>query len=310
MTWLSALVIALVLALSSPSAFGQTATTTNPIAACSGQPLTPAYGACIGRVLDARATSSQYRILWGADYIIEEYKDGLDELWLAEPYTLLCHYQWPSPTLRGGKTCAELGLPHNPALVDSYGPQRHLPRPSGRSYPQPPPVVIEDAPELGTGPGEEDPEDPEPEEPETPQEPVGLLEVPANGSFQSGIGYVSGWVCEAERVSIVIDGGLHLPPVAREISRGDTEAICGDQDNGFILHWNYNLMGDGTYTAALVVDGKTLQENRFTVTTLGEEFVRGAAGECSIPDFPSAGETARFMWQEPVQGLVLVPPTD
>ena len=112
------------------------------------------------------------------------------------------------------------------------------------------------------------------------QEPVGSLEVPGNGSFQSGIGYVSGWVCDAERVAIVIDGGLHLPPVARNISRGDTEAACGDQNNGFITQWNWNLMGDGTYTAALVVDGKTLQESRFTVTTLGEEFVRGAERGC------------------------------
>ena len=152
--------------------------------------------------------------------------------------------------------------------------------------------------------------EPEPEGPNTPQEPVGNLEVPANGSFQSGIGYVSGWVCDAERVAIVIDGGLHLPPVARNISRGDTEAVCGDQDNGFILHWNYNLMGDGTYTAALVVDGKTLQENRFTVTTLGEEFVRGVERDVVVNDFPGPGENTRLRWQEPVQGFVLVPPTD
>ncbi len=108
-----------------------------------------------------------------------------------------------------------------------------------------------------------------------------------------------------------MNGGLHLPPVARNISRGDTEAVCGDRENGFILLWNWNLMGEGRHTAELVVDGRTIQSTTFTITTLGEEFVRGAAGECSIPDFPSVGETARFLWQEPVQGLVLVPdPTD
>ena len=138
-------------------------------------------------------------------------------------------------------------------------------------------------------------------------EPVGNLEVPSDGSFQSGIGYVSGWVCEGRSVSIVIDGGLHLPPVARNIARGDTEAVCGDQDNGFILQWNYNLMGDGTYTAALVVDGQTLQENRFTVTTLGKEFIRGLERDVDVTDFPAPGEITRFRWQEAVQGLVLVP---
>ena len=101
----------------------------------------------------------------------------------------------------------------------------------------------------------------------------GAVEVPADGSFQSGIGSVSGWVCEGR--SAVIDDGLHLPPVARNISRGDTEEGCGDQDNGFILVWNWNLMGDGDYTASLVVDGQTIQRNTFTVTTLGQEYIRG-----------------------------------
>ena len=133
------------------------------------------------------------------------------------------------------------------------------------------------------------------------------LEVPANGSFQSGIGYVSGWACEAERVAIVIDGGLHLPPVARNIARGDTEAVCGDQDNGFITQWNWNLMGEGTYTAALVVDGQTMQSNTFTVTTMGQEFIKGLERDVEVQDFPSPGEITRLRWQEPVQGFVLVP---
>ena len=133
------------------------------------------------------------------------------------------------------------------------------------------------------------------------------VEVPGNSSFQSGIGYVSGWVCDAETVAIVIDGGLHLPPVARHISRGDTEAVCGDQNNGFVLLWNWNLIGEGTYTAALVVDGRTVQENRFTVTTLGEEFVTGLDLDVVVTDFPSPRESITLRWQQGVQGFVLVP---
>ena len=203
-----------------------------------------------------------------------------------------------------GRSCAQLRLPPIGASLTRASTRIHSEAPVNlppgyswygeRPEPTPPPTT------------RRPPTTPEPEL-ETPQEPVGNLEVPANGSFQSGIGYVSGWVCEAERVSIVIDGGLYLPPVARNIARGDTEEVCGDQDNGFILHWNYNLMGDGTYTAALVVDGKTLQENRFTVTTLGEEFVRGVERDVVVNDFPGPGENTRLRWQEPVQGFVLVP---
>ena len=42
------------------------------------------------------------------------------------------------------------------------------------------------------------------------------------------------------------------------------------------------------------------------MATFGEEFVVGARGECTIPDFPSPGETARFVWNESTQHLELV----
>lgn len=130
------------------------------------------------------------------------------------------------------------------------------------------------------------------------------LEVPSDGSFQSGIGFISGWVCEGSRVELLIDDTSRLS-VATGISRDDTEAFCGHTRNGFITQFNWNLIGEGQHTVSLIVDGEPLQTNTFTVTTLGEEFVRGASGECTITDFPSTGETATFRWQEPVQGLVL-----
>ena len=83
--------------------------------------------------------------------------------------------------------------------------------------------------------------------------------------------------------------------------------MCGDQNNGFVLLWNWNLMGEGTYTAALVVDGRTVQENRFTVTTLGEEFMTGLERDVVVTDFPSPGESITLRWQQGVQGFVLVP---
>ena len=148
-------------------------------------------------------------------------------------------------------------------------------------------------------------------EPETPQEPVGNLEVPANGSFQSGIGYISGWVCNG-RVEIVLSDYNYndvqrLNSVPRWVYRGDTEAACGDMDNGFITQWNWNLLGEGQHTARLVVDGQTIQSNTFTVTTLGEEFIRGLERDVEVTDFPSTGETTRLRWQEAIQGFVLVP---
>ena len=56
--------------------------------------------------------------------------------------------------------------------------------------------------------------------------PPHVLENPAPGSFQSGIGLISGWVCDAQAITISFDGG---PPqeAAYGTSRGDTQAACG-----------------------------------------------------------------------------------
>ena len=318
MTWLMLVMTWLMLVLS-PSAFGQTAFTPPPY---DPEVCTPGDRTthCLRTTPPPYDTSTvegyrEWAIWYAADECKTERNDSREihsrEVYISDAlfiwrfrnrrntedgftlvpacgsrFVAICHTEPPFRNVEF--SCAQLRLPHHEHAVsaDTRGLAYYTTLPAGYSW-------------YGERPGMW----------ETPPtaDPVGRLEVPANGSFQSGIGYVSGWVCDAERVSIVIDGGLHLPPVAREISRGDTEAICGDQDNGLILHWNWNLMGDGTYTAALVVDGKTLQENRFTVTTLGEEFVRGVERDVEVQDFPGPGENTRLRWQEPVQGFVLVP---
>ncbi len=92
------------------------------------------------------------------------------------------------------------------------------------------------------------------------------------------------------------------------VPRADTEALCEGPENGFITQMNWNLLGEGVYFITLQADEGELHTHRFTVTTFGEEFVRGARGECTIADFPSPGQSARFWWEESLQNLVLVNP--
>ena len=66
--------------------------------------------------------------------------------------------------------------------------------------------------------------------------PVGqrsLRESSAN-LLQSGIGVISGWVCTASHIEIVIDEVATLA-AAYGTDRGDTVGECGDADNGFGL---------------------------------------------------------------------------
>ena len=133
---------------------------------------------------------------------------------------------------------------------------------------------------------------------------VGYLENPSPHSFQSGIGVVSGWVCEADTVELEI-GHTGRQVAGYGTERLDTLDVCGDTDNGFGLLFNWNLLGDGEHEVIATVDGIELGRATVRVTTLGEEFVRGVAGECTVDDFPSPGETVTLAWQQNHQNFVI-----
>ena len=141
----------------------------------------------------------------------------------------------------------------------------------------------------------------------TPGRPSGLtgvLENPGPHAFQSGIGVLSGWVCEADTVELAI-GALPVQVAAYGTERLDTEAVCGDTDNGFGLLFNWNRLDDGEHEVVAYVDGTELGRATVWVTTLGAEFLRGAEGACVVKDFPSPGETVTLEWQQNQQNFVI-----
>ena len=132
-----------------------------------------------------------------------------------------------------------------------------------------------------------------------------MLENPGNGSFYSGIGVISGWKCSANgQLTVRFNGGSAIPLAYRN-ERGDTRGTCGDTNNGFVAIWNWAELGDGTHTAVVYDNGREFARSTFTVATLGEAFVTGASGECTIQNFPSYGETATFEWNQNTQHLEL-----
>ena len=133
---------------------------------------------------------------------------------------------------------------------------------------------------------------------------TGVLENPGHNSFQSGVGVLSGWVCEADEVEIVL-GETGRQVAAYGTERRDTEAVCGDTDNGFGLLFNWNRLEDGEHEVLAFVEGVELGRATVRVTTLGAEFLRGAEGECVVEDFPSPGETVTLEWQQTSQNFVI-----
>lgn len=133
------------------------------------------------------------------------------------------------------------------------------------------------------------------------------LENPQPGSFQSGIGLISGWACTATRIDIQIDSSITLQ-AAYGTARGDTIAACGDDgNNGFGLLVNWNLLSDGPHTVRVLRNGtEQIAESTFVVATLGlGEFPRGLSGAFNLPGFPSTGANPRIRWQESQQNFAI-----
>ena len=185
--------------------------------------------------------------------------------------------------------------------------------PQDPSPPPPPSPQPPSSPPPSSGGGGGTPAEPEPE-----PDPLGALENPGPASFQSGIGLLSGWVCEADMVELEISGlgRAYRLEAAYGTDRADTEALCADTDNGFGLLFNWNLLlldadpprDAGAFTVRALADSVEFGRTTFTVTTLGEEFIEDAAGEAVLEAFPTPHERVRLVWQQANQNFVLAPP--
>jgi hypothetical protein len=133
------------------------------------------------------------------------------------------------------------------------------------------------------------------------------LENPQPGSFQSGIGLISGWSCQGSTIGVAVDGGPQkIAPYGS--GRGDTAGVCGatNINTGFGLLFNYNVLGAGTHTAQLYVNGTQRgAPTQFTVTAPGGEFLSGASRQVNVQDFPAPGKTAVLIWQESQQNFAI-----
>jgi hypothetical protein len=133
------------------------------------------------------------------------------------------------------------------------------------------------------------------------------LENPAANSFQSGIGVLSGWVCDAQRVEVEFDGQSSLRfQVAYGTTRGDTTSTCGDANNGFGMTVNWNLLGDGQHQVRALADGVEFANHTFKVTTLGAEVLTGASGTNTLELAGSPYSPVLIQWSEPLQNFVIV----
>jgi len=135
--------------------------------------------------------------------------------------------------------------------------------------------------------------------------PVYWVETPALGSRQGGVGVVRGWACDAESVQVSFDDGP-LQTVAYGSARTDTEAACGDVDNGYGLVLAWGILGRGAHTMSTFIDDVEVSSVEFEVIGLDEPYVEGISATYVLENFPSTGKTATIEWSEAEQKFVVV----
>ena len=136
--------------------------------------------------------------------------------------------------------------------------------------------------------------------------PPRILENPQPGAFVSGIGAISGWVCDASTIEIEFDNdAANRWQAGYGTLREDTYGVCGDTNNGFGLLYNWNNLGDGIHTVRAFADGVEFASATVVVTTFGEEFIRGASGTFTVSDFPQPGINVDLLWQQSQQNFAI-----
>jgi hypothetical protein len=138
--------------------------------------------------------------------------------------------------------------------------------------------------------------------------PDAYLENPRSGSSHSGIAVVSGWACDADFIELQFDDRQRTR-VPYGTSRADTQAVCGDIDNGFGLLVSLGLLGDGPHTVRVFADGtREIARATFNVATFGAPFLRGLEGVFNLPNFPTTGQETTIQWQESIQNFSIRAP--
>ena len=136
-----------------------------------------------------------------------------------------------------------------------------------------------------------------------------FLESPSDGGNLSGVGFISGWKCDATNITVTINDGEHLS-VAMHQEREDLIGTCGSAPHGFIkqVNWAWPHISDGEHVIVAYDEGVEFDRAEFTVGTLGEEFPTGLKRQIKIDGFPSPNESTVLEWNESTQHFEVLPP--
>lgn len=130
-----------------------------------------------------------------------------------------------------------------------------------------------------------------------------VLDSPAVGAIRSGADSIFGWKCTAGTITVRFDAGDPIPALYGG-TRVDTFGECGDDNNGYVLLWNWSLLTPGAHLIEVFDDGVLFASATFTVISTGVEFLSSVAS-CTIPNFPEEGDVSTVTWADASQNFQL-----
>jgi hypothetical protein len=128
------------------------------------------------------------------------------------------------------------------------------------------------------------------------------VENPPANSTQSGISLISGWICTATKIEVIIDN-LTAVQIPYGTPRGDAQSVCaGKVNTGFGALINWNILGDGLHVVQVLADGQQIASIPITVVTFGVNFLQGASKTLTTG---FAGCRVALVWRESQQNFAV-----
>ena len=153
----------------------------------------------------------------------------------------------------------------------------------------------------------------------------GVLGNPPDGGFRSGVGVISGWVCSANEVEVLITSNDRQgsQPVTLNVAYGTSRpdvpenSSCNNENAGFGMTYNFNQLREGAYTIRAFADGEefgdphTFEVVHLTTFALDDEnrFLRDEdllGTECRVDGFPELGEATILEWEQSTQNFTII----
>jgi len=138
---------------------------------------------------------------------------------------------------------------------------------------------------------------------------TGYLENPQPGAVQSGLSVISGWHCTAKEVEVFVDG-VSIGGTGVGSVRDDAVSVCGHNQSGYAVLYNYNIPEPGEHTIQVYADGALLDTRKFaTIRSGGVPFLSGKSASATIANFPENGRTTTVEWSQAKQSFVVIDST-